>query len=105
MAKNGRTFLIFSDSITSKIQMPEFNRCIKEGHAYRKYFPGATPTELAHYCLPTLISDQPDTVIIHASTNSLIKDEVCKIATDLYKIVEICRDKHLHIGSDKSNCI
>ena len=37
-----------------------------------------------------LISDQPDIVIIHVGTNSLIK--VCQIATDLFKIVKICRD-------------
>ena len=55
--------LIISDSITSMIQMPEFKRCIKEGHAYGKYFPCAPATELADYCLPTLISDQPDTII------------------------------------------
>ena len=69
MAKNGRKILIISDSITSMIQTPEFNRYIKKCHAYRKYFADARPTELPHYCLPTLISDQPDTVIIHVDTN------------------------------------
>ena len=49
--------------------MKEFNRELKNGQAYWKQFPGATSQEMAHYCIPTLINENLDTVIIHTGTN------------------------------------
>ena len=51
--------------------MKEFNKCVNNGYAYRKTFPGATSKELAHYCIPTLLADKPDTCVINMGTNSL----------------------------------
>ena len=45
MSGQGRKVLPLSDSILSRIQMRDFNNELKVGRAYRKYFPGATPTE------------------------------------------------------------
>ena len=52
--EHGKKTLLLSDSILSRVQMRLFNKELKKGRAYRKYFPGATPTNIAHYCLPTL---------------------------------------------------
>ena len=72
--------------------MGEFNRYVKNGHTFRKNFPGATPNEVAHYCTYTLNEEQPDAVIVHVGTNALVKDDTCKIAEDVLKIVEICKN-------------
>ena len=85
----GRKILLLSDSILSRVQMRMFNKELTEGRAYRKYFPGATPGEIAHYCLPTL---QKDVVIINAGTNSLPNDETCDISNGIINLVQICRN-------------
>ena len=72
--------------------MRMFNKELTEGRAYRKYFPGATPGEIAHYCLPTLQKDKPDVVIINAGTNSLPNDETCDISNEIINLVKICRN-------------
>ena len=92
MSGQGRKVFLLSDSILSRIQMREFNNELKVGRAYRKYFPGATPTEIAHYCLPTLIKDKPDEVGIHVGTGSLFNDEYCEIANQIFNLVKIWRD-------------
>ena len=71
IAASGKKVLILCDSICSRIKMKEFNRELKNGHAYRKQFPGASSQEMTHYCIPTLKKDSPDTVIIHTGTNDL----------------------------------
>ena len=70
--------------------MKEYNRELKNGHAYRKQFPGASSQEMAHYCIPTLKKDSPDTVIVHTGTNDLRNKEVEEIIKNIMDIVEIC---------------
>ena len=66
-----RKILLLSHSILSWLQMRLFNKELKTGRAYRKYFPGAIQSEIACYCLPTLEKDKPDVVIIKAGSNML----------------------------------
>ena len=68
------------------------NKFIKNGHVFRKYFPGAKPTEIAHYCAPTLEEEKPDAVIIHTGTNCLRTQEISKIGQDILSIVDICHN-------------
>ena len=84
--------LLLADSTLSRIQMRKLNFEIKSGKAYCKYFPGTTPTEIAHYCLPTLRTDKPDAVVIHAGTNSLFKDDTQDIANEVFNFIKICRN-------------
>ena len=70
--------------------MKEFNRELKNGHAYRKQFPSASSQEMAHYCIPTLKKDSPDTVIIHTGKNVLRNREDEEIINNIMDIVEIC---------------
>ena len=67
--------------------MKNFNNDINNGHAYKKVFPGATPKELYHYCTHTLITDNPDTVIINVGTNCLGTLDAANIANDIISIV------------------
>ena len=92
MTAQGREVLLLSESFLSRIQIRELNNELQVGRAYRKYFPVATPTEIAHYYLPTLIKDKPGVVAIHVGTNSLFNDEYCEIATQIFNLVKICRD-------------
>ena len=81
-----KKILLLSDSILSRVQMKLFNRELKTGRAYRKYFPGATPKEIAHYCIQTLEKDKPDVVVLNAGTNSLLNSD------EMFKLVRICRN-------------
>lgn len=92
MTSQGRKILILSDSILGRIQMKKLNNDIKYGKAYRKYFPGATPTEMLHYSLPTLEKDQPDVVVIHTGTNSLSNNNIHDIGNEILNLVKICRN-------------
>ena len=92
VTRHGKKVVIFSDSTTSRIKMGEFNKHVMNGRTFRKNFPGATPSEVAHYCTHTLEEQQPDTAIIHVGTNALQKDETCKIAEDILNIVTICKN-------------
>ena len=91
LTKSGKKILILTDSICGRIRMKEFNVHVRNGYAYRKAFPGATPKELAHYCIPTLLEDKPDIVIINAGTNSLNKNDLFEIADDISNVANICR--------------
>ena len=71
--------------------MRRLNYDISVGRAYRKYHPGATPSELAHYCLPTLINDKPDVVVIHAGTISYFNDDIHTIANEIFNLVKVCQ--------------
>ena len=91
MAKSGKKILLLSDSICSRIQMHEFNRNLRSGHAYRKQFPGATSHGIAHYSIPTLINDKPDTIVIHAGTNDLRNTGKEEIVDNIMNIVGTCQ--------------
>ena len=90
MTQHGRKVLLLSDSILSRIQMRKLNYDLKTTRAYRKYFPGAKPSEIAHYCLPILQKDKPEVVVIHVGSNSILNDEVQVIANEIFNLVNIC---------------
>ena len=92
MTSKGRKILILSDSILGRIQMNKFNNDLPTGRAYRKYFPGATPKEIAYYCLPILRNDKPDVVVLHIGTNSTFNDDSQSIANDIFNMVKTCHD-------------
>ena len=92
MLDRGKKILLLSDSILGRIQIRKLNIDINNGHAFRKYYPGATPTELAYHCIPTLKSENPDIVVIHIGTNSIFKDSVNDTGNAIFNLVNICRD-------------
>ena len=51
---------------------------------------------MAHYCIPTLIKDSPDTVVIRTGTNYLRNKEHEEIIKSIWGIVEICGQHGVH---------
>ena len=92
MLDRGKKILLLSDSILGRIQMRKLNFDINEGHAIRKYHPGATPAELAYYFIPTLKRIKPDIVVIYTGRNSIFKDNINDATNTIFNIVDICRD-------------
>ena len=88
-----KKILLLSDSILGNIKIRKFNRDLLNGHAYKKYFPGAKPSEIAYYCIPILEKDKFDVVVIHAGTNCLYDEDVNNISIDLLNLVKICQDR------------
>ena len=72
--------------------MNEFNHYLKNGDAYRKTFPGASVTDLAHFCLVTLQEDKPDACIINIGNNNLRSDQPYEIYKGIVDIVNICHN-------------
>ena len=61
-------------------------------YAYRKQLSGATSYKIARYnCIPTLIKDKADTVIIYAGTNDQRKEEDEEIIDSIINIVNNCQ--------------
>ena len=93
MAENGKKVLILSDSMCGKMRfIPNLNKGLENKKAYRKYFPGATPDDVHHYCTRTLTYDKPDIVIIHVGTNKVKDEDPVEIARSIVKVVETCKD-------------
>ena len=88
----GKKTLLLSDSILGRIQIRKFNKDLLSGSAYKKYFPGAKPSEIAHYCKPLLLKEKFDTVVIHVGTNSLYNENIDDIANEIFNLVKICKD-------------
>ena len=92
ITSQGRKILLLSDSTLGRVQMAKLNNDISIGKAYRKYFPGAIPTEMTHYSLYTLQKDKPDVAIIHTGTNSLPHGvNIEEIGYDILNLVNVCR--------------
>lgn len=68
--------------------MDELNRFIEKGTVFRKYYPGATPSEMNEYLTSVLETEVPDTIIIHSGTNSIQHKEVDVIVTNIMKMVQ-----------------
>ena len=93
MAADGKKVLILSDSMCGKMRfITSLNKGLNNKKAYRKYFPGATPDDVHHYCTRTLAHDKPDIVIIHVGTNKVNDGDPVEIARSIVKVVETCKD-------------
>ena len=88
---SGKKIALITDSLCSRIKMKNFNRFINSGRAYRKAFPGGTSDEIAYYCMHTLSTNNPDTVIINAGSNDLQNMECDAIAENIFRIVDQCQ--------------
>ena len=63
--------VVFSDSMTKRINRREFNQHT-EGHStYFNCFPGATTKSLKYYVQPTLADETNDLAIVHVGTNDI----------------------------------
>ena len=99
VTRHGKNIKIISDSIPKGLRMYEFNRYIKSGKASIITFPGATAKRLSHYCLPTLIDDKPEVVVIHAGCNDLstkrgevLNRNIKEVTDDIINIGKKCME-------------
>ena len=84
---------IISDSICKPIDMVKFgNRCrIKD--PIKRFYPGATASQLKYYSQATLADDKPDIMIIHVGTNNITKKRQSdiEIVSEIMDIVTHCQ--------------
>ena len=88
-----RKILLLSDSILGRIQLYKLNNDLNVGRAIRKYFPGASPNDIANFCPNILKKEKFDVVVIHAGTNSLPRDDINEITDELFNIMKVCHDR------------
>ena len=93
---------ILSDSIAKQINMKQFNRAFKCERVFSKAFPGAAANHMLHYITPTLIDDQPDTVVIHVGINNLLKrnrkfeeNDLIRLADEIIQIGLLCKESNV----------
>ena len=92
MTENGKKVVILSDSMCGKMRfIPVLNKGLKNKIAYRKYFPGATPDDVHHYCTRTLSHEKPDIAVIHVGTNKVKEEDPFETARSITKVVETCK--------------
>ena len=87
-----KKILLLSDSMLGRIQLYKLNNDLNAGRAVRKYFPGASPNDIANFNKHILNKEKFDVVVIHAGTNSLPRDNINDIAKEIYNIVKVCHD-------------
>ena len=66
--------LIFSDSMTSKIKIFDFNRLFKNGKSKRMFFPGSTSEQILLYLEINLKINNPDAVLFQVGINDVLND-------------------------------
>ena len=91
MTKQGKKVLILSDSICGGMDIKQLDSSLRNKKVYRKYFPGATPEDLEHFCQRTLEIDKPDIAIINVGMNEIGKKNPFLIAGDIMKVVNKCK--------------
>ena len=87
--------LIFSDSLTSKIKIFDFNRLFKNGKAKHMFFPGSTSEQILQYLEINLKINNPDAVLFHVGINDVLNDcsdsGLDNILKNFQQMVEKCR--------------
>ena len=93
LTKCGKNVAILSDSMCRSIYIPKLNSQLVNKVAYKKFFSGATPSDLNYYAVRTLEEKKPDIAIIHVGTNKIGKEDPIEIAKGIMKVVKTCQDK------------
>ena len=85
------------DSIR-RIDILEFDKCMDDGNAIKRCFPGCSSKEIKYYVKEVLEEAQPDTMIIHVGANDITKSQSSEkeIAQNVIKIVNTCRNKSVN---------
>ena len=89
----GQKVCIFGASITQRINIGNFNRCLDDTKAIKSCFPGATVSKATYYMKPTLEEESPDTVLLNIGTNNLTKKRQTEKETvdEIMDMVNECR--------------
>ena len=87
-----KSIRILFDSIPKGIKVREYNKCISNGYAKFKSFPGANVAHLNYYSNPTLTEVKPNIVVIHVGINNLLSAESNAISD------EVIADEIINLG-------
>ena len=74
-----RKALVIGDSHLNRINKSKLKNNNVEHAVYFKYFSGSNTKQLNYYANPTLVDEQPNTVIIHIGSNDITKFNYSKI--------------------------
>ena len=105
-----RSVTIIGDSIVKEIKPFKMKRMLGNDKLYVKSFSGATTSDMADYCKPT-IRRNPNIIILHARTNNLntgndpnsIASDIVKLALDMKTDVNEVNVSSLIARNDKLN--
>ena len=95
VTERGKKVCLLGDSIIRRIDILEFDKCMDDGNAIKRCFPGCSSKEIKFYVKEVLEEAQPDTMTIHVGTNDITKSQSSEkeIAQNVTKIVNTCRNK------------
>ena len=90
--KNGEKVCIVGDSICRPIDMIKFEAGMNKGTSRKRYFRGATASQIGYYIEAVLKEDIPDKIILSVGTNNLTKKNQTELETakEIINIVEKC---------------
>ena len=86
--------MIFSDSTCKPIDMVKFEKELNDNIAVKRFFGGATASQMDYYARPHLKDELPDRVIIHVGTNNLTKKRYQtekEVVDEIFTIVNYTR--------------
>ena len=95
VTERGKKVCLLGDSIIRRIDILEFDKCMDDGNAIKRCFPGCSSKEMKYYVKEVLEEAHPNTMIIHVGTNDMTKSQSSEkgIAQNVIKIVNTCRNK------------
>ena len=95
ITKEGKKICLIGASILKRIDMKEFNRCLENGTAIKRCFPGAVASQLNYYVDEVLNEEKVDKIVINIGTNNLTKKTQSENET-VMEILEIVKKCHNH---------
>jgi hypothetical protein len=95
ITNRGKKICLLGDSIIRRIDISEFAKCMNDGNAIKRCFPGCSSKQMQYYVKEVLEEAHPDTMIIHVGTNDITKSQSSEkeIAHNVIKIVNTCRNE------------
>ena len=92
VAKQGEKMIIVGDSICRPIDMFEFEERLDKGTSRKRFYRGATASQIFYYIEAVLKEDIPDKVILCVGTNNLTKKRQTELETakEIIDIVDKC---------------
>lgn len=93
MTSEGKKICIFGASITQRINIREFNRCLDDKKAIKTCWSGATVSKATYYMKPTIEEEKPDIILLNIGTNNLTKERQTEEETvgEILRMVDVCR--------------
>ena len=90
-----KKLVIVGDSICRPIDMADFEGNLERGESRKRYFRGATVSQIHHYIDAVLEEDAPDRIILCMGTNNFTKKQQSAVdtATEILNLVHKCHLK------------